>query len=275
MSNQSGLIDLGLAGKRGLVAGAGYRRARAGHGRLTSLRLAEAGVDLALIDFDEERLTEIAKEVAEFGGTVVPIVADMTDPAESQRAVDEAVAGLGGIDLAVNIIGAGKWNKLVDFTDEDWQWSLDNNITNVFYLYRAVARQMIAQGTGGSLVSIASVDGRHSSSFHVAYGVAKAGVISITWTAAEELGPHGIRVNAVAPGSVGNGNYDQPEDQFGYDGVSPLAAPRAMDIANAILFLSSPLAGRITGQTVLVEGGSTFKSPWGTTEAALEFLKTF
>ena len=225
MSDHKGLIDLGLGGKRGLVSGAGYRPARAGHGRLSTLRLAEAGVDLACIDIDEGRCHEIVKEVEDLGGRAVPIIADMTKPDQVQRAVDEAVAALGGIDVCVNIIGGARWGAFVDFTDEDWHWSIDNNINHVFYLYRAVAKQMIAQGTGGSLVSLASVDGRGSSSFHVAYGVAKAGVISITWTAADELGPHGIRVNAVAPGSVGSGNYDQPDDRFGYDGVQPLAAP--------------------------------------------------
>jgi 3-oxoacyl-[acyl-carrier protein] reductase len=274
MSEAKGLIDLGLGGKRGLVAGAGYRPARAGHGRLSTLRLAEAGVDLALIDIDEGRCLEIAKEVEDMGGKAVPIIADMTDSEQAERAVAEAVAALGGIDVCVNIIGGAKWDPFVETTNEDWDWTIANNINCVFYLYRAVGRQMIAQGTGGSLVALSSVDGRGSSKYHVGYGVAKAGVISITWTAAEELGPHGIRVNAVAPGAVGTGNYDQPDDQWD-DGQQPLAAPRAIDIANAVLFLSSPLAGRITGQTLLVEGGATTKSPWGFTPEVLEFVKQF
>ena len=275
MSEPRGLIDLGLGGKRGIVAGAGYRPSRAGNGRLSTLRLAEAGVHLACIDIDEGRAQDIVKEIVDAGGTAVPIVADMTVPEESQRAVDEAVAALGGVDVCVDIIGGARWAPLVDFTDEDWRWTIENNISHTFYLYRAVAKQMIAQGTGGSLVAIASVDGRGSAAFHVAYGVAKAGIFSITWTAAEELGPHGIRVNAVAPGSVGSGNEDQPEDRFGYDGVQPLAAPRARDIANAVLFLSSPLAARITGQTIVVDGGATTKSPWGLNVDMIEVLRNF
>src|SRR5271165_678348 len=109
MSEPQGLMDLGLAGKRGIVAGAGYRPSRAGMGRLSTLRLAEAGVSLACIDIDEGRANEIVKEIDKAGGTAVPIVADMTVPEESQRAVDEAVGALGGVDVCVDIIGGARW----------------------------------------------------------------------------------------------------------------------------------------------------------------------
>jgi NAD(P)-dependent dehydrogenase (short-subunit alcohol dehydrogenase family) len=269
---QLGLIDLGLAGKRGIVSGAGRRRA--GHGRLVSLRLAEAGVSLACIDIDEKRCREIVGEIEEAGGNAIPIIADMTNPDESERAVGDAAKALGGIDICVDIIGGARYAPLVETTSEDWNWTIENNLTQMFYLYRAAAKHLIAQGTGGSLVALASVDGQQSSAFHSGYGAAKAGVISLTMSAAEELGPNGIRVNAVAPGQVGAGNYDQPPDKFGY-GDHPLAAPRAMDIANAVLFLNSSLADRITGQTVLVEGGVTFKSPWNLTVERMEELKQY
>jgi 3-oxoacyl-[acyl-carrier protein] reductase len=122
---------------------------------------------------------------------------------------------------------------------------------------------MIPQGTGGSLAAIASVDGIGASTGHVSYGAAKAGLISITKTFAEELGRHGIRVNAVAPGNVGADVWDAPDVPWGSVPINPLHPPRPQDIGNALLFLSSALAARITGQTIVVDGGATSRSPWG------------
>jgi NAD(P)-dependent dehydrogenase (short-subunit alcohol dehydrogenase family) len=134
---------------------------------------------------------------------------------------------------------------------------------------------MIQQGTGGSIVAIASVDGIAAAGYHVAYGAAKAGVISLAKTFADELGRHGIRVNAVAPGNVGTGNMDQPEGQYAVNTVNPLAAPRTTDIANALLFLSSDLAARITGQTLIVDGGTTIRSLWGMTPDVIGLFRGF
>ena len=100
---------------------------------------------------------------------------------------------------------------------------------------------MIEQGTGGSIVALASADGINAAAMHAPYGAAKAGVISLAKTFAQELGQHGIRVNAVAPGNVGLGNEDWPEGQWAVNAVNPLAPPRTRDIANAVLFLVSSL----------------------------------
>jgi NAD(P)-dependent dehydrogenase (short-subunit alcohol dehydrogenase family) len=267
------MIDLGLDGKRAIVAGAGYRPERAGHGRATALRLAAAGATVACIDIDDTRAKAIVSEIESAGGSAFPIIADMTDSAASAAAVDEAVAGLGGVDVCVDIIGQATWGKVEEFTNEDWDWGITQNVTHVFYLYRAVAPHMIRQGTGGSLAAIASVDGIGSSSLHVSYGVAKAGIISLTKTFAEELGPHGIRVNAVAPGNVGGGNWDEPDVPFGSNPTNPLHPPRAIDIANGLLFLSSSLAARVTGQTLVVDGGATIRSPWGFSAAQLSTFR--
>jgi NAD(P)-dependent dehydrogenase (short-subunit alcohol dehydrogenase family) len=267
------VIDLGLEGKRALVSGAGWIPERAGHGRRSTLRLAEAGATVACVDIDEGRAVAIVGEVEAAGGKAFPVVADMTDPAQVERAVGEAVAGLGGIDVCVDIVGRALWEKAQDTDDGHWAWTLENNLTQVFYLYRAVSRPMIAQGTGGALVALASVDGIAAAGFHAAYGAAKAGVISLTRTFADELGKHGIRVNAVAPGNVGRGNEDQPEGEYAVNGINPLAAPRSRDIANAVLFLCSDLAARITGHTLVVDGGATIRSLWGMTEDVIEHYR--
>jgi 3-oxoacyl-[acyl-carrier protein] reductase len=205
------MINFGLSGKVALVSGAGYIPERAGHGRMCSLKLAEAGAAVACVDIDGTRAEGTAAEVRANGGTAVPIVADMTIPEEVQRAVDEVVKGLGRIDACVDIIGGARWDTVEEFSVDDWQWTMLNNVTQVFYLFQVVSRRMIAQGTGGSMVALASVDGIAAAAMHSPYEAAKAGVISLAKSFAQELGRHGIRVNAVAPGNVGTGNEDWPE----------------------------------------------------------------
>jgi NAD(P)-dependent dehydrogenase (short-subunit alcohol dehydrogenase family) len=269
------MADLGLSGKRAVVSGAGYLPARAGHGRASALKLAAEGAIVTCIDIDEGRAGAIVAEITEAGGRAFPVVADMTDRVQVNRALDEAIEHMGGIDVCVDIIGGARWDTVEDFTDDDWAWTIQNNLTQVFYLFQEVGRRMIRQGTGGSIVAIASVDGIAAAGYHVAYGAAKAGVISLAKTFADELGRHGIRVNAVAPGNVGTGNEDQPEGQYAVNSVNPLAAPRTRDIANALLFLSSDLAARITGQTLIVDGGTTIRSLWGMTPDVIGLFRGF
>jgi 3-oxoacyl-[acyl-carrier protein] reductase len=212
----------------------------------------------------------MADEIEASGGQAFPFLADMTDRVQVHRVVREVVDALGGIDVCVDIVGGAKWDKIEEVNDSDWSWVIDNNLSQVFYLLREVGQQMIRQGRGGSIVAIASVDGTTAAKYHAAYGAAKAGVISLAKTSAVELGLHGIRVNAVAPGAVGSGNEEQRDDAWGTDPVNPLAAPRAHDIGNAVLFLSSSLAARITGQTLMVDGGASVRDLWGMQEETIE-----
>lgn len=263
------MIDLGLSGKGAVVSGAGYIPERAGHGRSCALKLAEAGAIVGCIDIDRGRAEGIVAEIEEKGGTAFAIVADMTVRDDVQRAVDEAVTELGAIDVCVDIIGGARWNRAEAFSDDDWQWTMLNNVTQVFYLFQVVGRHMIGQGRGGSMVALASVDGIAAAAMHAPYGAAKAGVISLAKTFAQELGRYGIRVNAVAPGNVGTGNEDWPEGSWAVDAVNPLAPPRARDIGNAVLFLCSDLSARITGQTLVVDGGASIRELWGMNEEVL------
>lgn len=263
------MIDLGLEGKGAVVSGAGYMPERAGHGRITSLKLAEAGATVACIDIDRGRAEGIVSEIEAKGGKAFPVIADMTDRAQVQRAIDEAASGLGSIDACVDIIGGARWDHAQDQSQEDWDWTIQNNLSQVFYLFQAVGRQMIRQGTGGSMVALASVDGINAAAMHAAYGAAKAGVISLAKTFGQELGRYGIRVNAVAPGNVGTGNEDWPEGQWAVNSVNPLAPPRSRDIGNAALFLCSALAERVTGQTIIVDGGAIIRDLWGMHEEAM------
>jgi NAD(P)-dependent dehydrogenase (short-subunit alcohol dehydrogenase family) len=266
---RDGVIDLGLNGKRAVVSGAGYIPGRAGHGRRTSQQLAEAGATVACIDIDEERGAGIVDEIRAAGGDAFPVIADMTDRAQVERALDEAVGRMGGLDVCVDIIGKATWDRVESVTEEDWAFSIHTNLTQVFYLFQAAGRRMIDQGTGGSIVALASVDGTIAAGYHAPYGAAKAGVISLAKTFADELGRYGIRVNVVAPGNVGDGNETLPEGEYAANGINPLAPPRARDIANAVLFFSSSLAERVTGQMIIVDGGATIHSLWGMDPGAL------
>jgi NAD(P)-dependent dehydrogenase (short-subunit alcohol dehydrogenase family) len=267
------VISFGLEGKLAIVSGAGSVPGRAGHGRQSALKLAEAGATVACIDIDRDRANDIVTEIKKAGGEAFPVFADMTIREEAFRAVDEAVSKGGAIGAAVDIIGRATYALGAEAGQADWDWTLSYNLTQVFYFFQAAGRHMMTQGNFGSIVALASVDGIGSSRYHAAYGAAKAGVISLVKTFADELGPYGIRVNAVAPGNVGNGNEDQPADQFGVDTLNPLAAPRGSDVGNAVLFLCSELASRITGQTIVVDGGVLARSPWGWTPDILGELQ--
>jgi 3-oxoacyl-[acyl-carrier protein] reductase len=266
------MIDLGLDGARAIVIGAGFIPSRAGHGRGSALQLAAAGATVACVDMDEGRANDIVAEIAKAGGKAFAVVGDVRTEAEARRVVDEAVAGLGGVDVLVDIVGQAIFARSDEQTEEDWDYQMTKCLKQFFFVMKAVVPRMIEQGTGGAITAITSVDGFSSSRYHVAYGAAKAGVISLVKTYSDELGRYGIRVNCVAPGNVGGGVWDKPDVPFGEDPVNSLAPPRPMDIANGVLFLSSSLAARVTGQTLVVDGGATTRSPWGHTE---ETLATF
>ncbi|MGO9749358.1 MAG: SDR family NAD(P)-dependent oxidoreductase [Mycobacterium sp.] len=130
------MIDLGLSGKRAVVSGAGYIPERAGHGWFTSLALAEAGASVACIDIDEERANRVVGEIVGRGGTAIPIVADMTDPVQVGRAIDDAVAALGGVDVCVDTIGGATWSKVEDFPTQLWDAAIHYNLTRSSIFFR-------------------------------------------------------------------------------------------------------------------------------------------
>ncbi|WP_207843752.1 SDR family NAD(P)-dependent oxidoreductase [Williamsia soli] len=264
------MIDLGLDGARAIVVGAGFIPVRAGNGRGSALQLARAGATVACIDKDAERAEQIVREITDEGGNAFAIIADVLDSAAARRAVDEAAVRLGGLDVCVDIVGGAKWSKAADIPDDDWDSQILLNLTQVFYVFKAAIPHLIRNDMGGSLIALTSVDGIGSSRFHAGYGAAKAGVISLVKTFADEYGEHGVRVNSIAPGNVGGNNWDLPEVPFGEDVVNALAPPRGRDIADAVLFLASRLAAKITGQTLVVDGGAVIQSPWRMTADQIE-----
>jgi NAD(P)-dependent dehydrogenase (short-subunit alcohol dehydrogenase family) len=165
----------------------------------------------------------------------------------------------------VDIVGAASWAPLLQMDEETWDREFAVNLKQHWYVARSAARAWIEAREPGALCVVGSVSGLFSSANHAAYGAAKAGLIALVRSAAEEWWPHRIRVNAVVPGAVrtpriesywADGRAPKPDA----DTLDRMALPE--DIAGPIAFLVSDLAARITGQSLVVDGGSTTKFPY-------------
>lgn len=243
----------GLAGKKALIIGGGQ-----GMGESAARCLARAGCDVALVDLVAERADRVGRDVAAMGRQAFTVVGDVLDDAQVPRIVAEADASLGGLDVMVSIVGAAAWGSLLDTTAAAWDEQMRLNLRYFFLAAKEVAQSLIRRGQGGAIVGIASVDGQRASPMRGAYGAAKAGLISLVQTMAVEWAPHGIRVNAIAPGHIVTPRlYDTPQRSEGY-AASLLPMRRrgtTDDIGMAALFLASDMAGYVTGATLDVDGG--------------------
>ena len=251
---------LDLAGKRALVVGGGQ-----GIGRATVLALARAGAGVAVIDAEAERAEAVAAEVRELGLPACAVAADVTAADQAERGVGEARRELGGLEIVVNIVGSASWAPLLELSEETWERDFAVNLKHHWYVARSAARLWIDAGEPGALCVVGSISGAFSSANHGAYGAAKAGLLGLVRTAAEEWWPHDIRVNAVVPGAVRtprieaawtDGSIPRPDK----DTFERMALPS--DIAGPILFLVSVLARRVTGHSLFVDGGTTTKFPY-------------
>lgn len=245
---------LRLDGRRFLVIGAGQ-----GIGRQTAHALAGAGARVACLDVDPDLASDIADEV---GG--VALAGDATRRDDVARVFEAAVGHLGGLDGVVDIIGMAQYASIVDLTDDEWDWHHDIVLRHAFLAMQHAGRAMA--DTGGVMVFVASVSGITSAPRHAAYGAAKAGLMSLVRTGAVELGPHAIRVNAVAPGVVWTPRVSAFLGDEGHarnvDNTPLRRVAQPSDIAAAVLFLASDLAGYVTGQTLVVDGGVGAKFPY-------------
>ena len=240
-----------------VVAGAGG----GGIGTAICRVLVEAGASIAAVDNDAERLALTEEEVGE---RCLPVLADVREPDDVARAVAEAAA-LGPLYGLVHVAGGllNQWSPLVETRPETFDGIVRLNLHSAFLTTSAVGARLVDQGHGGSIVHIASTSGLSALPFGAAYSAAKAGLLSLTRTAALELGDAGIRVNAVAAGTVRtarNAPEGKAEDTPEERAAIPLRRRGTPDdIARAVLFLLSPLAGYITGQVLAVDGGSSAK----------------
>jgi NAD(P)-dependent dehydrogenase (short-subunit alcohol dehydrogenase family) len=246
---------LRLDGRGFVVVGAGQ-----GIGRQATHALASVGARVFCIDNQEQLAKEVADEV---GG--IPWVADARDRSDVDAAVAEAEGQLGRVHGLVDIVGMARYMNILDTADDDWDWTFGMVLRHAFLFSQAAGRLMAAAG-GGSMVFVASVSGLTSAPRHAAYGAAKAGLMSWVRSLAVELGPNGVRANAVAPGMVWTpriSNLVPEELKRRNEENTPLgrvAVPA--DIASSLLFLASDLSSYVNGQTLVVDGGVSAKFPY-------------
>jgi 3-oxoacyl-[acyl-carrier protein] reductase len=247
-------MAIDLRGSVALVTGA-----QQGIGRAAAAALAAAGADVAINFLDNEDDAQVtARACREHGRKVSLVQGDVAKRADAGRMVAECVRSLGRIDILVNNAGVFPRVKFVDMTDAQWDHLIDINLKGGFLCAQAAAREMIAAGRGGAIVNLSS-GALRGVKLGVHYSASKGGVVSMTRAMALELAPHGIRVNAVAPGLT-----DTAQPRFEHSDEELHALGRALplgrigrpaEIADAITFLASPMASFITGQTLHVNGG--------------------
>jgi acetoin reductase-like protein len=250
--------------KVALVTGGGQ-----GIGRAIALRLARDGFGVAVADINRSALAAVQAEIETAGGQALALQADLSQVAEIEPVIARTRAGLGELDVLVNNAGRLTIRPFLEVSEAEWDATLGLNLKTVFFAMQAAARAMIAAGRGGRIVSISSISGRGGRPDQAPYAASKAGIISLTRSAALALAPHGINVNAVCPGVVDTGLTRQIHADRGQAlGISADESLARMlgriplgrietpeDVAAAVSFLCSADAGYITGQALNVDGG--------------------
>jgi meso-butanediol dehydrogenase / (S,S)-butanediol dehydrogenase / diacetyl reductase len=253
-----------LSGQVALVTGAGQ-----GIGKAAALALAAAGADTVVADINEASVEATAAAIAATGRRALAIRADVGNLAEIDRMVSEAVARFGKIDTLVNNAGVTRRAYIMDLTEDDWDRIFCVNAKGVFFCLQRVAREMIPRRSG-RIINIASIAGKgFPGTSNAIYAASKGAVISLTKTAAQQLGRHNINVNAVCPGIVRTALYAEMVrviaekegatveeiERRGTESVPLRRANEPEDIADMIVFLASPGARNISGQAFNVDGG--------------------
>lgn len=241
-----------FAGETAVVTGGA-----SGIGLAILRRLLAEGAAVACADVDPERLRAVE---AEFDGdSLLCLRTDVTKEPEVEALMRAAVARFGRLDCAFNAAGASRPAYLVDLAEEDWDYTVDLCLKGVFLCMKHQARRMLAQGTGGAIVNIASLNAHVPMHAGAAYASAKAGVEMLTRNGALEWGDRGVRVNAVLPGLVQTPltrrHFDDPEALAAFRARTPLGRPaQPQEIAGPALFLASEDASYVSGASLLVDG---------------------
>jgi NAD(P)-dependent dehydrogenase (short-subunit alcohol dehydrogenase family) len=249
---------LSLAGKVAIVTGAG-----SGLGRASALLLAEMGAWIAVLDIDDAKGSSTAAEIQDQNGHALALNCDVRSASDCRRAVEATIQKWGKIDILCNCAGIAIRKDIVELTEEEWDLALGVTLKGIYLLSREVVPHMIGNG-GGSIINIGSGWSLKGGPKAASYCAAKGGAVNLTRAMAIDHGPHNIRVNCICPGDIDTPMLRSECAQLGEDVQSFMkeAANRPLarvgtpeDVANAVLFLASPMSTWITGTAFVVDGG--------------------
>lgn len=242
-----------LKGKIALVTGAGH-----GIGREIALALGRSGTEVVVTDVSDE-IFHVGEEIESLGTKAFPVKCDVTDAKEAVAIEEKVLGKYGRIDILINNAGIYPQKPFLEMTIEDWNRVLNINLNGVFHCTKAVIPKMVEQKYG-KIVNIASIAGAVIGYANLAhYSASKAGIVGFTRSLALEMAPHGININAIAPGPIDVGVLT-PDSEMYRQLIKTIPIGRMglpIDIANLVVFLASDESSFITGQCIVCDGGST------------------
>lgn len=241
-----------LQGKTAVITGSGQ-----GIGRAIAMKFAENGANIIISDVVRETAEKTAEEVRSLGVKADVVTCNVSKLDDCENLINQASEAFGSVDILVNNAGVTRDNLLMRMKEEEWDLVIAINLKGVFNCCKAASRIMLKQ-RAGRIINISSIVGLIGNAGQVNYSASKAGVIGITKTLAKEFGSRGINVNAIAPGFIQTAMTDKlPEDARRklMEHIPFQRLGTADDVANAALFLASPLSSYVTGEVIRVDGG--------------------
>ena len=249
---------INLEGKVALVSGASR-----GIGECIALAFADAGAKVAVSSRKEEGVAAVAKKIVDGGGEALAVAAHVGHPDHRENLIRTVIDHFGKLDVLVNCAGTNPFfGPAISIDEGAYEKTFQINLTGAFELSRALARHLVDRNAPGSIVNIASIAGMRAMPLQAVYGMTKAAMIQMTRGMAAELGPAGIRVNAIAPGLI---NTRLAAAIVGDPTLNEMITTRAPlgrigdpeEIAGGVLYLASDAASYTTGQTLVIDGGLT------------------
>lgn len=258
----------GLMHKVALVTGAAQ-----GIGRGIALRLAKEGVNIALVDRNQEKLDMVQREIQALGGKASTFIADIADRDQVYNAIDHAESMLHSFDIMINNAGIAQVQALSDVTPEEFHKIVDINIGGVLWGIQAAAKKFKQRQQKGKIINACSIAGHDGFALLGVYSATKFAVRALTQAAAKEYASHGITVNSYCPGVVGTDMWVEIDQRFAeitgaavgetykkyVEGIALGRAETPEDVAALVAFLASEDSNYITGQSILTDGGMVYR----------------